>query len=932
MRQSIRNLNPNALKGLLCLLFSAFTMSMNGQTTPPPTGELIQNFCSQTTWTNAGFALPGDDLSDLEVNGQNLIWYSDVALTQVIAVPSSEILVAGTTYYVTQTIGGVESAALAVTASEQTCSCIKEPDFEEQDDTPVSDGYIFYEQDLSLHKTCGMQLTSTTPTVPIGATNGMGENAAFVTSGTDPNLLTNGVTLSRTNPANPNSTVGMILSGTGLYAVNAAEEITMTKEFIAGEVFVFNYSLILQNPPSHDYEDQPFFQVRLYDQNGSLLQTRCIVSTPDDCVFITANPGGGVPLYYTDWSCFKFNTSGIIGEAARIEFTIADCTAQGHYGYVYLDDFYVGDNLGSGCNDTNFGYLAVNEIHPAGGNTCYVTQPPVVSGACGSGVSATLPFPIEICGVYDAPSSSGPPASLQNLTLNIIQNNNVVGTVTNPSFSGNNFCFTIDETDINVPPYGDFDLQASIDYTLNCGSPYTILIDDRNNMQVCPPAGCPLPLTVCDATGTGIGVFDLTQSEPTITGAWQNGVSFSYYEDPNDAFDQLNEITTPQSYSNTVTGGQIIYVRTEWDIPGTTDDCFYLVELEVQVNAVPIVDLGVSNIVVCGNDSVSVPLGATPSNLADLQTITYEWFLDGVRLAVLGSTYTATATGTYTVTVSNNLNCSVTKTVVIERVDYTVDLGPDLNLCGESDHTLSANVTDNGSTNPIDMSQLQYLWSTGETTKTITITDSGTYTVEVSYRGCTETDQIAIEIAERPEVSLGPDQLKCASEVLTINATIANLDPATLEYAWYRDGGIMNGETASSITITEEATYKVIVNEPGAPSCAGEDIVEVTYYENENCMITEGISPDTTPGKNDNLDLTFLNDRTGISSIEIFNRHGRSVYNKTGGYTNEWAGQSDDGNELVTGTYYYVIKLDAVDKVFDKQVVTGWIYINREIN
>jgi flagellar hook assembly protein FlgD len=47
------------------------------------------------------------------------------------------------------------------------------------------------------------------------------------------------------------------------------------------------------------------------------------------------------------------------------------------------------------------------------------------------------------------------------------------------------------------------------------------------------------------------------------------------------------------------------------------------------------------------------------------------------------------------------------------------------------------------------------------------------------------------------------------------------------------------------------------------------------------------------------------------------------VYSKVN-YEDEWFGQSNSGNELPDGTYYYVINFaDAASK-------TGWIYINRE--
>ncbi|NIK93665.1 hypothetical protein GZ212_16030, partial [Mangrovimonas sp. CR14] len=62
----------------------------------------------------------------------------------------------------------------------------------------------------------------------------------------------------------------------------------------------------------------------------------------------------------------------------------------------------------------------------------------------------------------------------------------------------------------------------------------------------------------------------------------------------------------------------------------------------------------------------------------------------------------------------------------------------------------------------------------------------------------------------------------------------------------------------------------------------------------------------------------------GVNSLEIFNRYGTKVYSFTGAYTDEFRGVSDDGDELPTGTYFYVVKYK------DTEVRTDWFYITRE--
>ena len=58
-----------------------------------------------------------------------------------------------------------------------------------------------------------------------------------------------------------------------------------------------------------------------------------------------------------------------------------------------------------------------------------------------------------------------------------------------------------------------------------------------------------------------------------------------------------------------------------------------------------------------------------------------------------------------------------------------------------------------------------------------------------------------------------------------------------------------------------------------------------------------------------------------VKKLEIYNRWGRLVFDKTN-YTNEWYGQSNDGNKLPDGTYFYLITYNTLE------TVNGWIFVN----
>src|SRR5690606_17788517 len=78
---------------------------------------IIMPSCNLTTPTGATAQTleSGDTLADLDVTGDDLVWYADETLTSVI--PNTTVAVDGTTYYVVSESGSCQSAALAITVT-----------------------------------------------------------------------------------------------------------------------------------------------------------------------------------------------------------------------------------------------------------------------------------------------------------------------------------------------------------------------------------------------------------------------------------------------------------------------------------------------------------------------------------------------------------------------------------------------------------------------------------------------------------------------------------------------------------------------------------------------------------------------------------------------------------------------------------------------
>lgn len=101
----------------------------------------------------------------------------------------------------------------------------------------------------------------------------------------------------------------------------------------------------------------------------------------------------------------------------------------------------------------------------------------------------------------------------------------------------------------------------------------------------------------------------------------------------------------------------------------------------------------------------------------------------------------------------------------------------------------------------------------------------------------------------------------------------------------------------------------------------------------EECfpIVYEGISPNND-GINDFLEIENL-DCFPENNFKVFNRYGKQVF-ETRNYDNQsrfFDGSDQSGNELVTGTYFYVFNYTNPANGATK-TEKGWIYVNRESN
>ena len=205
----------------------------------------------------------------------------------------------------------------------------------------------------------------------------------------------------------------------------------------------FNFSLIMDNKPAHGQEIQPFFRVRVLDQFNNIVDEICIVANPDNCLFNTLLIGSNRRVLYTGWICARLNVQDILNQPGTIEFTVSDCQPSAHFGTVYIDNI-----CGTVCSVPQLGALSLDPTN--------INCPDLANNT-----------PIQVCGTYQPPVN----ATLNTLSLDILQNNVVIGTTSAPSqLTPSTFCFTVLPSMFGASPSGDFEFKIKATFNVNCSA------------------------------------------------------------------------------------------------------------------------------------------------------------------------------------------------------------------------------------------------------------------------------------------------------------------------------------------------------------------------------------------------------------------------------------------------------------------------------
>ncbi len=524
--------------------------------------------------------------------------------------------------------------------------------------------------------------------------------------------------------------------------------------------------------------------------------------------------------------------------------------------------------------------------------------------------------------------------------------------------------------DLVVSQPGNYTVSANI-IGYNCLREDSVVVEFYPSIE--DATGNPADLTVCDADG--FAEFDLTQNTGVILeGLNPADYTISYHLTSDEAANNTGAINNP--YINVTQFTQTLYVR----IQDNNTLCYAIKSFTINAEDLTPQFTITEDLSVCeGNGGTIV---VTPINF-NIEDVTFTWTLNGNALADTTPTIEVDAEGVYEVTIGNT-GCTSTATVNvtviptpiadapadIEACDsyvlpalspgnnyytqtggtgtmlvegdvisatqelfvyaktattpscsdensftVTITPSPEFNLGGPYVACSAASVTIEVADANFNTATADYAWTlngapvTGD--NTITGSGFGTYTLTVTVNNCTHTE--SVEVTQDPNAIALLFEEGCEDNVYMLSVIddngSFNIDSAS--YEWSGPNGFTNDKRKFAAPAAGE--YFVTVTTPDG--CIGEDSFIVT---DTSCDIQRGISPNGD-GKNDEFDLTTLD----VKKLSIFNRYGQEVYTKNN-YKKEWMGQTNKGEQLPTGTYFYMIERR------NGETSTGWIYINRQ--
>ncbi|MEM1324663.1 MAG: gliding motility-associated C-terminal domain-containing protein [Bacteroidota bacterium] len=322
------------------------------------------------------------------------------------------------------------------------------------------------------------------------------------------------------------------------------------------------------------------------------------------------------------------------------------------------------------------------------------------------------------------------------------------------------------------------------------------ILDLGENQQICPGDQLTLDATTPNATylwqdGSTASTFNVRQSGTytvsvtTVCGTITDEIEFTYVP----------------ALSLDLGGDQSLCGTTELTLDATNENATYLWQDGSTDATFTPTTSGTYTVTVTSaceslSESVEITFGegitfdlGEDQELCDGESITLNPQIDNADLVwqdgSTNPTFEVSESGTYWLEVTTDCDTFRDSVIVIYVTPPTVDLGADRQLCEDEELTLS-----------IEAGDYTIIWQDGSSANDFIVSQSGTYSVELSNQCGTVSDEIEVTFGEGITFDLGEDQELCEGESVTLNPQVDN---ATLTW--------QDGSANSTFEVSESGTY-----------------------------------------------------------------------------------------------------------------------------
>lgn len=287
--------------------------------------------------------------------------------------------------------------------------------------------------------------------------------------------------------------------------------------------------------------------------------------------------------------------------------------------------------------------------------------------------------------------------------------------------------------------------------------------------------------------------------------------------------------------------------------------------------------------------------GPTVISAGSQPGVNYVWSTGGVSDTIVSLT-----SGTVSVTAEQN-GCSATGSYTINAAQApTLSLGTPKNTCCQ-------NVVLNANPDP----SLSYIWSTGSTEGSITITNDSTIENEIYTVTVTNAGGCSVVLSDTVSIRCIRAQLSTNPDTILIGITPNNeafLDVYTayngnFSYIWQPDSSL--GTTGSQSTIATPSSttvYRVIVEDLNY-GCVDSVTLRLVVIEPGEVAMPTAFTPNGD-GNNDVYFPVYFSTQTVLHEFRVYNRWGELLHNNPLiGWDGKYKGEDQSAQEVYT---YYV--------------------------